>query len=289
MNKNLIALIATTALTANASVELTGDYEGTFTDGNPGAATYTQDLDLKMVGRSGETQVTVLMENLTGGSVVTANQVFLETPLEGFEFKGGNYESQNGSGLLQTTSAVANQMEVGFDVAGFDLSVGQESGVGKATVDTSVAIAGMNVAVQNVTASDRFVTAVANFFGLGTTLETQDTVVGRNTAVSVNANLALDVDTTVSVTGVYMDINDASTVTQDDGILGDISNANNGSDIKGGVVKLATTVGVVTGKMYTVNDVATYAAEVERGVMTVGYTKSEDTNGIFDAKLAVAF
>ena len=285
MNKNLIAVLAATTMTASiAAVDFTGNYEGTFTDGNPGAATYTQDLDLKMVGTSGESKVTVMMEDLTGGSTVTANQVFVETSIEGLGLKAGNYKNQNGSGLMQKKSAVTNQFEVGTTVAGASLTLGQVSGDSQTTVDASMDIAGMNVNVQNVSASDRFITIVANFFGLGTTVETQETAVGRNTALSANATVA-----GLDVTTVVVDVNDATAVTQDDGILGDISSANNGDTVVGGVVSTAMSIGTVTGKMYDINDAKTYVAEIERGALTVGYAKTDNLDGVTTAEVNVAF
>ena len=285
MNKNLIAVLAATTMTASiAAVDFTGNYEGTFTDGNPGAATYTQDLDLKLVGTSGESKVTVMMEDLTGGSTVTANQVFVETSIEGLGLKAGNYKNQNGSGLMQKKSAVTNQFEVGTTVAGASLTLGQVSGDSQTTVDASMDIAGMNVNVQNVSASDRFITIVANFFGLGTTVETQETAVGRNTALSANATVA-----GLDLTSVVVDVNDATAVTQDDGILGDISSANNGDTVVGGVVSTATSIGTVTGKMYDINDAKTYVAEIERGALTVGYAKTDNLDGVTTAEVNVAF
>ena len=87
MNKTLIAALAATTLTAQAAINISGDYQGTISEGNPGAATYTQDLDLKMVGDIADgTKVTATFENLTGGSAVSATQVFVETSLEGIDF-----------------------------------------------------------------------------------------------------------------------------------------------------------------------------------------------------------
>ena len=45
-NKLLLASFVATSLSATAGVTINGNYEGTFTDGNPGASTYAQDLDL---------------------------------------------------------------------------------------------------------------------------------------------------------------------------------------------------------------------------------------------------
>jgi len=190
MTKNLIAVLAATMTTASmAVVDITGNYEGTFTDGNPGAASYAQDLDLTLVGTSGASTVTVMMEDLTGGTAVTANQVFVETAIEGIALKAGNYKNQNGSGLMQKTSAVTNQFEVSTSIAGAGITLGQVSEASKVTVDASLEVAELDVTVQNVTATDRFITVVANFLGLGVTAETQNTTVGRNTAVSATTNV----------------------------------------------------------------------------------------------------
>ena len=286
-NKLLIAALAATTLTANAAIDITGNYEGTFTDGS--GASYAQDLDLTLVGSTEGAKVTVMMEDLTGGSTVTATQVFVEADLEGIDVKAGNYKNQNGSGLLQTKSAVTNQFEVSTSLAGASLTLGQVSEASKVTVDASMEIAGLDVNVQNVTATDRFITVVTNFFGFGTTVESQNTAVGRNSAVALTANIALGETSAVTATTVYMDVNDATTLTQDDGILGDVSGATNGSSVKGAVLSTATSFGTVTGKMYDVNETNTFVGEIARGALTVGYTKTDDVDGVVDAKIDVAF
>lgn len=273
MTKNLIAVLAATMTTASmAVVDITGNYEGTFTDGNPGAASYAQDLDLTLVGTSGASTVTVMMEDLTGGTAVTANQVFVETAIEGIALKAGNYKNQNGSGLMQKTSAVTNQFEVSTSIAGAGITLGQVSEASKVTVDASLEVAELDVTVQNVTATDRFITVVANFLGLGVTAETQNTTVGRNTAVSATTTVG-----GLNATTVVIDVNDATAMSQDDGILGDISTAVNGKKVVGGVLSTATTIGTVTGKAFEMNDAMTYTGEIERGALTVGYTKADNT------------
>jgi len=283
-NKFLLATLVATTLTANADVSILGDYEGTFTDGNPGAASYAQDLDLTLVGSTDGAKVTMTMENLTGGSAVTATQVFVETAIEGIALKAGNYKNQNGSGLMQKKSAVTNQFEVSTSIAGAGITLGQVSEASKVTVDASLEVAELDVTVQNVTATDRFITVVANFLGLGVTAETQNTTVGRNTAVSATTNVGA-----LTATTVVIDVNDATAMSQDDGILGDISTAVNGKKVVGGVLSTATTIGTVTGKAFEMNDAMTYTGEIERGALTVGYTKADNTEGVTTAKINVSF
>jgi len=279
----LAALFAAGA--ATAGMEINGSYEGTLTDG--GAATYAQDLDLTLVGSTDGAKVTVMLEDLTGGTAVSTNQVFVETGFEGLNFKGGNYKSQNGSGLMQTTSAVVNQFEAGFSVAGAGITLGQTSGDGNATVDAGFSVSGMDVNVQNAAEDNRFITVVANFFGFGTTVETQETTTGRNTALALDTSIAFDESTDVALTGVYMDVKDSVGVTQDDGILGDVSDAS--GTVKGAVASLNTSIGTVTGKYVVKNDLNTVTAELERGIWTLGHTKTEGTDGATTAKINVAF
>ena len=280
MNKTIM-IAALFAASANAAT-ITGNYEGTFTDGH--GATFAQDLDLTLVGGNDDAKVTVMLEDLTGGSTVTANQVFVEAGLEGLNFKGGNYKSQNGTGILQKKSAVTNQFSLNTSIAGAGITVGQVSGAAKQTVDASLEVSGVAVDVQNVSATDRFITAALDFMGFGVTVETQDTATGRNTGMTAGFNT-----NGVNVTGVYVDVKDAAGVTQDDGLVGDISDATTGSTVKAGVASLDTTAGTVTGKYIVKNDKNTYVGELNRGVWTVGYTKEENVDGVFDAKINVAF
>lgn len=285
-NKNLMAVLAATTITTSAfaGISITGDYEGIISDGNPGAATYAQDLDLTLVGQSGGSTITVMMEDLTGGSTVKSNQVFIETSLEGINFKGGNYKGQNGAGLMQKKSAVTNQMEVGFDVAGTGLTLGQASGDGNATVDTSVSLAGVSVKAQNITNDERYITVTTDVAGMNVVVETQDTTTGTNTAGSISTNIA-----GFTLTGVMIDVEDAVGVTQDDGILGDVSDATNGKTVKGVVASTDTNLGTVTGKYITKNELDTYLGQLDRGVWSFKYSKTENVDGVASAEINVSF
>jgi hypothetical protein len=286
MNNLLTAsMVATLSTTALAGVSITGNYEGTFTDGNPGASTYAQDLDLTLKGTVTDgTSVTATFENLTGGSTVTSTQVFIETQVEGLNFKGGNYKSQNGNGLMQKKSAVTNQFELGTDVAGFGVTVGQTSGDGNGTADVTSTIGGVTVTVQNVTNSTRYITTSTAIAGLDIDVERQKTTTGTNTGASLSTTIG-----GLEVTGVYIDVNDTAGITQDDGILGDISDASNGKTVTGVVASTDTVLGTVTGKYIDKNDATTYVGKLQRGIMEYGYTKTENTDGVFDAVLTVSF
>jgi hypothetical protein len=287
MKKVIFATMVATAMTANAGVELSGNYEGTFTDGS--GATYAQDLDLQLVGGNDTAKVTIMLEDLTADSKLTANQLFVETSVEGLSLKAGKYKTQTGAGLLQAESASVNKFAVGGEVAGWGVKVNQVSGDGQVTADVHGAIADISVKVENVSNTDRFITFVSDFFGFGVTAETQETSVGRNTAIATSATLIDMENVVIDVTGVYMDIEDTAGVTQDDGILGDISDANSNTTIAGVVASVNTGLGKVTGKYIDKNDTNTMVAELNRGIMEYSYTKTENVDGVIGAKLNIAF
>jgi hypothetical protein len=290
MNKILIAAIAATTMTAaTAGVEISGNYEGTFTEGNPGGATYAQDLDLKLVGTVSEgTNVTATFEDIAGGDTVTNTQLYITTTIEGLDFKGGTYKSQNGKGLMQKESAAAGQFEVSTKINGYGVSVGQTSGDANATADVSANVSGVAINVQNLTNTDRFISASVDTTWLSVNVERQKTLSGVNTAGSISTTFGTETQV-FDLTSVIIDVEDTAGITQDDGILGDISDAENGKTVSGVVLSTNTPMGMMTGKYIDKNDLNTYVAELERGVMEYSYTKTENTDGVVGASITVTF
>jgi hypothetical protein len=290
MNKILIAAIAATTMTAaTAGVEISGNYEGTFTEGNPGGATYAQDLDLKLVGTVSEgTNVTATFEDIAGGDTVTNTQLYITTTIEGLDFKGGTYKSQNGKGLMQKESAAAGQFEVSTKLNGYGVSVGQTSGDANATADVSANVSGVAINVQNLTNTDRFISASVDTTWLSVNVERQKTLSGVNTAGSISTTFGTETQV-FDLTSVIIDVEDTAGITQDDGILGDISDAENGKTVSGVVLSTNTPMGMITGKYIDKNDLNTYVAELERGVMEYSYTKTENTDGVVGASITVTF
>jgi len=279
----IAALFAATA--ANADFDIYGKYEGNITDGS--GATYSQDLDLKLVGTADGATITATLEDLAGGDTVTTNELYVETTIfDGISFKGGKSKGALGNGILQKKSAPTNKMAVSFDASGLGFAVNQASGDGNASVDVTGSFAGVDVKVQNAAEENRFVTASSNVAGLYFDVEYQKTTVGTNTGVS--GSIFVPVGTLLAdVTGVYVNVEDGSGVTQDDGILGDISDA--AGTVKGAVVSTNSNYGIVTGKLYQKNDKTTYVGELGNGIMTYSYTKTEDTDGVAGVKIDVSF
>ena len=287
MNKNLViaALFATTS--AHAAFSITGEYEGNITDGT-GAATYSQDLDLKLVGTTNGSKVTATIEDLSGGDTVTTNELYIETTiLDGISFKGGKSKGLNGTGILQKESAPTNAMGISFDANGLGFTVAQGSGDANASVDVTASVAGVDVKVQNAAEEARFVSGAVEVAGMGITGEYQKTTVGTNMGATARLTTAFGENAVLDVTGVYIDVEDGTGVTQDEGILGDISDA--AGTVKGAVVSTNSNYGVVTGKMYTKNDKNTYVGELGNGIMTYSYTKTEDADGVAGVKVKVSF
>ena len=175
-------------------------------------------------------------------------------------------------------------MELSASVGNFGVTVGQASGNGNATLDTSFTVGGIDVKVQNITNSDRFVTASTSAAGVDLDGEYQKTSVGTNMGGTVSTDVG-----GLGVAGVLIDVEDTAGITQDDGILGDISDANSGSTVKALVLTTDSTLGGVTGKLINKNDKNTYVAALERGVMEYEYSKTEDADGIIKATITLTF
>jgi hypothetical protein len=287
--KNLFTAIAIASLTTAtfADVSITGAYEGTVTENTTTSNyEYSQDLDITVRGKMGDTTVTATFEDMTGGSTVTSKQVYMETKvIDGINFKGGNYKGQNGTGLLQKKSSATNKMKVSTDVAGFGVAVNQVSGSGTSTYDVAGKVGPADVTIQNATNDTRYITVSGELQGITVVYESQEASTG-NTNMGVSASATVG---GIDVTGVYVDVQDASGITQDDGILGDISDANADTTVTGIVASTGTEFGTVTGKYITKNDLNTMVGKIKVGDIEYGVSKTENADAVFDAKLTVTF
>jgi len=287
--KNLFTAIAIASLTTAtfADVSITGAYEGTVTENTTTSNyEYSQDLDITVRGKMGDTTVTATFEDMTGGSTVTSKQVYMETKvIDGINFKGGNYKGQNGTGLLQKKSSATNKMKVSTDVAGFGVAVNQVSGSGTSTYDVAGKVGPADVTIQNATNDTRYITVGGELQGITVVYESQEASTG-NTNMGVSASATVG---GIDVTGVYVDVQDASGITQDDGILGDISDANADTTVTGIVASTGTEFGTVTGKYITKNDLNTMVGKIKVGDIEYGVSKTENADAVFDAKLTVTF
>jgi len=292
MKKSFIAAaVAASFLTTSAiaDISITGNYEGTFTGGN-GPANYAQDLDLTVKGKSGESTVTMMLEDIgadTSDNSVNATQVWIDTKLGGLDLMAGNKKGMKGNGLLQKKSAASQKFSVATNVGPAGVKVTQKSGDGNATADLTFNVAGVDIKAQNVTNDTRFLTLGTEFQGLSVNVETQEASAGKtNTAYSVGGDVA-----GFGVTYVNIDVQDAAGVTQDDGILGDISDAVAGKDLYGVVASMdVAEVGTLTGKYITKNDADIYVGKVERGIFSASVTDDSSASDLaYKVEMNVAF
>ena len=291
MFKSITAAVAAFSLSAVsfADISITGAYEGEFSNGGSGAYEYTQDLDLTLKGKSGESVVTVMLEDLgtdENDGTVSTSQVWIDTKVAGLDVMAGKKKGQNGNGLLQKASAASQKFSAGTTVGPVGVKVTQASGDGNAKVDASFEVAGVSVNAQNVNNDTRFISASTDLQGLSLAVETQEASAGKtNTAYSVGGAVG-----PASVTYVNIDVQDAAGVTQDDGILGNISNAVAGNDLYGVVGSLdVAEVGTVTGKYISKNDKDIYVAKLSRDIWEVSATDEEGSDTVYGAKLTVTF
>jgi hypothetical protein len=287
-NLVLVATMATFATSALADLSITGKYKGKISkDSTTQNYKYNGDLDLTIKGRTGDTQMTSTFENIgkNGSTDVTVKQVYIETTVvEGIDFKGGTYKSKNGNGLLQENTT-KNRMKLSTNVGGISASVTQVSGESKQSYTLSTNIGPATVTVQDAFEDTRFVTVQSDLAGVSLLLEAQEASAGK-TNIGVQAGVTIG---NVNLTGVYVDVQDGTGIFQTDGIVDDISDANNGSTVTGIVATTETGLGKVTGKYINKNDLNIIVGKVNVGNWEFGASKTENTDAVFDASITVKF
>ena len=280
MKKQLLiaAVAASMSSVAMADVAISGEYEGTLSQ-STGAASFAQDLDLTIVATSGDTSVTTTIEDLATNTALTATTVKLSTQLEGISFSAGNYETQNGNGLINEGST-SEKYSLATSIAGVSASVTTASGHGKNSLTLAGNVAGFDVKVQDATRSTRFVSVSTDVAGVAVAVERQKTATGTNTAY----NLSTDVN---GVAVVYENVTiNGSAATQTDGFIGDISSAATASAIS---ASMATTMGSVEVKHAKIGSAKTNTVELTRGNVVYGYSKAANTSADLSAKVSFSF
>ena len=282
MKKQLLiaAVAASMTSVAMADVSISGVYAGTLSQ-ETGTASFAQDLDLKIVGKSGDTTVTATIENLGVSDAydLKATTVKLSTKLEGISFTAGNYESQNGNGLINEAVA-AKRIGFSTTIAGVGVAMTNSNGSSSSSITLAGNVAGFDVKVQNATNSTRFVSVSTDVAGVAVAVERQKTATGTNTAYS----LSTDVNG-VAVAYENVKIN-GSAATQTDGFIGDISTAAKASAIS---ASMNTAMGSVEVKRAKIDADKTVSIELTRGNVVYGYSKTTDLAADLSAKVSFSF
>ena len=260
-----IALADETA-TSN-SVSVTGTYEGTASvDATTKDLTYTQGLDLVMVGTSSNGSVTVNIDE-----TATVGDLYLDTNLFNFDVRLGKVDSITG-------------IEVGTSIAGFTVSVHKATGSGGATtVDASTVFGPISLSGEDVLDDDRLLSAGMEIAGIDVGGSYQNTTTGTNTIL--DAGLGIQ---GISVDVAHASIGDASvtkTGSSKHALLGTMTSATNGTSVKG----VKASLGDLSAKLVNLNSNNTYTLSLERGIMTYSYEKVSGGASTVSAGVKVTF
>ncbi len=149
MFKKLLVAAAAMALSATtfAGISLTGEYEGTLDS----HGTYTQDIETTLKGTSGNSTVTVVLDE-----AFAVDDLYVETTVGALTFKLGDYSGSDPDVTKLGVTAAVGDYTVGLN---------QESG-GATTVDVGGKFAGIDVDVTNITNDLRKTTAAYTVAGL---------------------------------------------------------------------------------------------------------------------------
>jgi hypothetical protein len=280
MNKLLKTAIVGTALltvpfisfadetaTETTNVSVTGTYEGTASvDATTKDLTYTQGLDLVMVGTSPYGSVTVNIDE-----TATVGDLYLDTNLFNFDVRLGKVDSVTG-------------IKVSTSIAGFTVSVHKATGSGGATtVDASTVFGPITISGEDVFDDDRLLSAGMEIAGIDVGGSYQNTTTGTNTIV--DAGLGIQ---GITVDVAHASIGDASvtkTGTSKHALLGTMTTATNGTSVKG----VKASLGDLSAKLVNLNSNNTYTLSLERGIMTYSYEKVSGGASTVSAGVKVTF
>jgi len=280
MNKLLKTAIVGTALltvpfiafadetaTETSNVSVTGTYEGTASvDATTKDLTYTQGLDLVMVGTSPHGSVTLNIDE-----TATVGDLYLDTNLFNFDVRLGKVDSVTG-------------IKVSTSIAGFTVSVHKATGSGGATtVDASTVFGPITISGEDVFDDDRLLSAGMEIAGIDVGGSYQNTTTGTNTIV--DAGLGIQ---GITVDVAHASIGDASvtkTGTSKHALLGTMTTATNGTSVKG----VKASLGDLSAKLVNLNSNNTYTLSLERGIMTYSYEKVSGGASTVSAGVKVTF
>ena len=250
-----------------SGVSVSGTYEGTASvDTTTKDLTYTQSLDLVMVGTSPHGSVTVNIDE-----TATVGDLYLDTKILNFDVRLGKVDSVTG-------------IRVSTSIAGFTVSVHKATGSGGATtVDASTVIGPLSVSGEDILDDDRLLSAGMAIAGVDLTGSYQKTTTGTN--IIVDGGLGIQ---GIAVDVAHASIGDAS-VTKTGGskhaLLGTMTSATNGTTVKGVKVSL----GDLSAKLVNLNSNNTYTLALSRGIITYSYEKVSGGDSTFSAGVKITF
>jgi len=296
MKKQLLiaAVAATMTSAAFADVSISGAAQMNINSVSGSDTTYSTDIDLKIVGKAGDTSATIDMES-TGTDGVTSGTLnhgmkiknsYVSTSIAGANIKVGNWYGSD-SLLGNGSNDDAAQISVDYTMNGVKVQYEDGTGAASDSVTVSGTVGGVSLSHEIFdTATDtKFSTTVA---GISATYRTYDADANASDKTS------LEVSTEVSgVTLTYVDVDaneTGSAGTSSDAFFGAQTAVKTASG-----VSASTSIGgnKVTFKAYDINDVDTNKLIVSRpmagGTFEATFADTDGSNSSVDLELKVSF
>jgi len=324
------AIALSTAALADVSISGAGQVNLNIKEDNAGATTnaITHDFDLKIVGKSGDTSVTLDIENTnanadgaaaslstttvdtTGGNktfalasatltpnTVTANEMnvknaYLSTNIAGVDLKMGTWYGSDS--LLGNGSQGTNQLEAKTTISG--IGVMFEDNMTDSSLTLSGTFGGVSVSHEMFNADDKTDTQVkGSYNGVSVHYRNidQDTANKEKTSIEVNADVA-------GVTLTYADV-DTDAGTTSDAFFGEIKSGSEATfmDATGFGIKTALDGNTVQLRSYEITNTSNVATDHTKVIVTrplasgataeVTYHDVDGGDEVFDLELRIAF
>ena len=291
----LIAVVAATMTSAAfADVSISGAAQMNINSVSGSDTTYSTDIDLKIVGKAGDTSATIDMES-TGTDGVTSGTLnhgmkiknsYVSTSIAGANIKVGNWYGSD-SLLGNGSNDDAAQISVDYTMNGVKVQYEDGTGAASDSVTVSGTVGGVSLSheIFDAATDTKFSTTVA---GISATYRTYDADANASDKTS------LEVSTEVSgVTLTYVDVdaNETSSAgTTSDAFFGAQAGVKTASG-----VSASTSIGgnKVTFKAYDINDIDTNKLIVSRpmagGTFEATFADTDGSNSSVDLELKVSF
>jgi hypothetical protein len=301
MKKQLLiaAVAASMTSVAMADISISGAAQMNINSVSGSDATYSTDIDMKIVGKAGDTSATVDFEFLTtsegatdtatAGSVTHTNMIknaYVATSVGGANIKVGNW---TGGDSLITNGSNDDAAQISVDYTMNGVKVQYEDGTGAASdsVTVSGTVGGVSISHEmfDTSTDTSFSTTVA---GVSATYRTRDYDANAKDVTSFEVSTEVS---GVTLTYVDVDANEAGSV----GVTSDaFFGAQTGITTASGV-SASTSIGgnKVTFKAYDINNVDTNKLIVSRpmagGTFEATFSDTDGSNSSVDLELAVKF
>jgi len=296
MKKQLLiaAVAATMTSAAFADVSISGAAQMNINSVSGSDTTYSTDIDLKIVGKAGDTSATIDMES-TGTDGVTSGTLnhgmkiknsYVSTSIAGANIKVGNWYGSD-SLLGNGSNDDAAQISVDYTMNGVKVQYEDGTGAASDSVTVSGTVGGVSISHEmfDTSTDTSFSTTVA---GVSATYRTRDYDANASDVTS------FEVSTEVSgVTLTYVDVDaneTGSAGTSSDAFFGEQTAVKTASG-----VSASTSIGgnKVTFKAYDINDVDTNKLIVSRpmagGTFEATFADTDGSNSSVDLELKVSF